>query len=234
MIEVKPIDTTKAIAVQSECDLILNDAKQLIIKDNDQYTLANELLKKVKGKQKELDVERKSITKPIDIAKKAAMDLYRPSQDALTKAENVLKNGIVTFATEQEKKRKADEEKLRKEEEKKAKAKQGKLNERAEKAEAEGKTEKADELREQAEEVETDVAFVLPESTERQQGVHFKENWKAQVFDENIVPRKYMIIDYKKLDKLAQAIKGKSDIPGVKFVSEKTVVAQADKGLDLG
>ncbi|WP_261526849.1 hypothetical protein [Burkholderia multivorans] len=74
--------------------------------------LAVQDLTKIKGLQKELDAKRKSITQPIDAAKKAVMDLFRAPTDYLDQAEALLKKAIQTYDREEERKRIAEQARL--------------------------------------------------------------------------------------------------------------------------
>lgn len=55
-------------------------------------------------------------------------------------------------------------------------------------------------------------------------GIHTRETWFARVVNEALVPREHMIPDNAKLDRLAKAIKGPSNIPGVEFYAETSLV----------
>lgn len=113
--------------------------------DGDYAAAAGELAK-IKAAQKKIDDERKKLTKPLDDEKSAVMAYVKPFTDALARVEGQLKNAIVVYGEEVERKRRLAEadaaEKARKESEA--------LNRRADKAEGSGKVEKADALREQA------------------------------------------------------------------------------------
>ena len=74
--------------------------------------LAARELTKIKGLQKDVDAKRKGITKPIDDAKKAVMDLFRAPTDYLEQAEALLKKAITTYDREQERLRIAEQARL--------------------------------------------------------------------------------------------------------------------------
>lgn len=131
-----------------------------------------------------------------------------------------------------ERKRKADELnakelKVRQE----ADAKAAKLREAGKVAQADavlqqGKA-KAEELREKAAGVlatPIETKTIIPETT-KVKGMHFRENWSANVIDLSLIPREYLTPDMVKLNGLARETKGKSNIPGVEFVSEKSAVS---------
>ncbi|MBB3257670.1 peptidoglycan hydrolase CwlO-like protein [Paraburkholderia bannensis] len=74
--------------------------------------LAVKDLTKIKGLQKDLDTKRKSITQPIDAAKKAVMDLFRAPTDYLEQAEALLKKAIQGYDREQERLRLVEQARL--------------------------------------------------------------------------------------------------------------------------
>jgi hypothetical protein len=61
------------------------------------FELGADELKAIKAKAAALDDQRKAITKPMDDAKKAVMDLFRGPIDLLTRAETILKGKLLTY-----------------------------------------------------------------------------------------------------------------------------------------
>lgn len=99
-------------ALISEADGFLACAKEIIIESSDMYSLAADELRTIKARAKELDEKRKSITVPLDNAKKAVMELFRKPIELLTEAEGVLKRGMLTYSEEQEAVRRAEQARL--------------------------------------------------------------------------------------------------------------------------
>lgn len=90
----------------------LASAKVFVVDCPEVRDLAVQDLTKVKGLQKELETKRKSITQPIDAAKKAVMDLFRAPTDYLEQAEALLKKSIQTYDREEDRKRIAEQARL--------------------------------------------------------------------------------------------------------------------------
>jgi hypothetical protein len=224
IIEVKPIDAQSAIECQKKSSDLSFQAKNLEIKNQNDYEFGATLLKSVKGLAKIAESARKTITDPIDVARKAAMDLFRPVMESLESDEKIIKNKMLTYAAEQEKIRQEQERKLRIEAEEKARKERERLEERARKAAESGKAAKAEELQQAAAEVQA-VAPVLAPRVEKVIGVSTKTIWKARVKDIAIVPREYMVVDESALNKVAQATKGSLNIPGVEFYSEQVLAS---------
>lgn len=80
------------------------------VTDDATFELAADELKSIKAKAAALDERRKSITKPMDDAKKAVMDLFRGPLALLEQAEGVLKGKMLTY--QQDQRRKAEEARL--------------------------------------------------------------------------------------------------------------------------
>ena len=224
-IVVEPINMEVAVKAQEEAPVMLKKAEAIVIFNQDQYEGANGVLRAVKDKFKDLDSKRKTITKPLDEAKKAVMDLFRSPLEILSKAESIIKRAMITYDEEQErirreKQRKLDEQ-ARREEEKKRKD----LEDRAKKWAEKGNESKAEELQEQAEDVHVEAQVIAP-ITEKPKGVSYKERWHAEVTDETKVPREYMQINMQALNKVAQATKGALKIPGVEFKMERELASR--------
>ena len=73
---------------------VLCEKAELSITNQTEYDTASVVLKEVKSRYKELDEQRKSITKPLDDAKKAVMELFKRPLDLLGQAETKIKRLI--------------------------------------------------------------------------------------------------------------------------------------------
>lgn len=81
---------------------MLTFAQGLLIDSPDTNQMAGEELASIKGKLNKLDALRKSITKPMDDAKAAVMDLFRAPVATLQDAERTIKNKMLAYTSEQE------------------------------------------------------------------------------------------------------------------------------------
>lgn len=66
------------------------------------FEIGAEELKAIKAKAAALEEQRKAITKPMDDAKKAVMDLFRSPSELLAQAEAILKRKMLGYQQEQE------------------------------------------------------------------------------------------------------------------------------------
>lgn len=86
-------------------------AAVLTIDSPDMLQLASDELGKVTKLRKELEEVRFSMTRPLDAAKKAIMDFFRPADAFAEQAERAIKGEIARYSTEQERLRREAERK---------------------------------------------------------------------------------------------------------------------------
>lgn len=214
----------EAEALAKETEIILSNYQGIVVKDNTALLSAGNELKTIKGKLNELDSLRKGMTRPLDAAKKAIMDFFRIPQERLEKAESTIKRAMLTYQQEQERIRLKEEARLRDLALKEEARKKAALDARADKAEANGNLEKAEELRQQKEQVFA-PAPVLASTVAKVDGVSTKKVWKYRIVDANAIPRDYMMPDTVKIGAVVRATKGTMNIPGVEIYAEETLAA---------
>lgn len=211
---------------EKETNLILSEAKDLQIATQVEYQEATGFLQRIKGKYKEIEDARKAITQPMDEAKKRVMELFRKPLTVLSSAETYLKNQMVTYHDEQEKKRREEEATAEAERIKE----EAKLEKKIEKAIDKGDEGRAEELQAEKDNIVTPPTTVeVPQA----EGIAFKEKWEVEVVNESLVPRQYLMPNLPMLNKTVQAQKGKIPIPGTRFKMRKIVASRSDKGVDL-
>ena len=215
-VTINPIDVSIIKEEEKETELIVRQAQAIVIKSQEDYVVAGDLRKRIKGKIKELDEKRKSITAPLDLAKKNIMALFNPIIDMLNKGIENLDAGVIAYDEIQE--RKAREAQAKAEEE--ARKAREKAEARARELEAQGKTEKAQAMQEKADSI---IAPVIITATPKVSGQAIKEIWYAEVVDFKALSDDYKLSNQSALDKVAQATKGKINLTGVKFYSKKIV-----------
>lgn len=192
--------------------------KAITIANNVDYERVGEELKQIKSLANALELERKSATKPLDEAKKKIMDWFRLPSERLAIAEATRKRAMIIYQQEQEKKRREEEARLAELQRKEAE----RLAKKAAEAEAKGKTEKAEELRQQAQEATT-IAPIVPPKVEKINGIKTMKIWKFRIVNEKLIPREYLIPNEKMLGQVAKATKGTIEIPGVEIYPEDTM-----------
>lgn len=187
-----------------------------VIKTNDDRIEAAGFEKDVKNRYDIIDDREKEITKPLNLAKKSIMDLFRPAKDALEKTKRRLKNLQLDWDAEQQ--HIADE--INRKAQAVADKKAADLRAKAEAELKAGNEEKAKKLQAKAEEKEIFVPTIKADIPVIQ-GQHCFEKWYHKVEDITKLDRKYMIENDDMLSKIATATKGTLAIEGVRFFSKK-------------
>jgi hypothetical protein len=207
-------------ALVDESAMILTHAKEFRIATNVSYKLAGEELKRIKGAMKRMEELRTAITRPMDAAKRAVMDLFGPPAERLATAERSIKSAMVTYQNEIE--RQAREERLIAERE--AREQQERLEAAASRAAERGEMETADALQSQAATVQP---VAVTRETPKIAGINFRDAWKFEITDPAAIPREYLLVDESKIRKIVQAMKADTKIPGVRVYSEKQPASSA-------
>jgi hypothetical protein len=195
--------------------------------DAEEYEAGTEMLREVKAQQKDLEEKRKAITKPMDEAKKNILALFKPPEDRLKTAENVLRAAVLDWQRQQEAERRAIEAELRE--------KQRLLQAAAE--------EEAEKLREEGHDLQAaaTLALVPPVPTvfmdaPKADGIGNRSTWKAEVVDfemlvkavaAGLVPESYLQVNQTALNAAARSLKTAAKIPGVKVYEEAGLVVRA-------
>lgn len=189
------------IAAQRMLDL----AEAYQIASPEMYQAAADDLRALKTRAKVIDDKRKSMVQPLDEARRAIQNFFRPAQDLYDRAEQIIKRAMIAYDDEQARIRREEEARQRRaiEEEQrrladeaaKAEADRKRLEEEARKAEAAGKHDQAEQLEREAAarladtNAARDAAASMPTtvvpSTEapKAEGVSFTETWSAEVTD---------------------------------------------------
>ncbi len=195
-------------------------------------TVAAEL-KRIKDWQRAVETKRQAyVAKPQELIDMMNGDFYKlykkPAGGAapggiLGKLESIYKRLLLAW-DQAERKRIADEEaRLREEARKKEEAERAKLLKRAETAEAKGKEDKADELRQQAAEVSVPAPALAP--AQRAVGIQVRKSWDFEITDAAAIPREYLIVNETAIRKVVGALKGETKIPGIRAFEKETVAA---------
>ena len=208
------------IAFQKRAEVYYNKASLFVIVDNDSYLASAEDLKQIKAQIKAIEDYRKSITDPINEQIKRIKAFFDVPINKLKEAEEVIKGAILKYQKEQERIRLEEQARLREEDEKR----RLELEQKAKKLEEQGKTEKAEEVKQQA---ETIITPILANDTVKVAGISKMKVWKYRITNESLIPREYLIPNEKMLTQIAKSTKGALKIPGVEFYCEETIAAKS-------
>lgn len=233
-IKVDPISTNSVNVYKQDLSVLEKKASDLVIKNQASYDFAAEIRKDLKRCQLTMDEARKNITRPLDAAKKAVMDLFRPVESGLELAIKNVDSKLLSYDAKMELIRKTEEDKLRRQAEAEEARKKSALEERARKAEEKGNALKAEELRTKAEEVRV-VAPTLAPMLQKPSGLSYAEYWKGEVVDlKELVkaiaagraPITFITINQAVINKQATASRDSLKFPGIRFYSEKRPVGR--------
>jgi len=189
------------------------------ITDNETYLIFTDELKNIKSRLKVIDDR---LTDPKEKARgvwQDWVDLIKELKAPLLEKETFYKKEISTYALEQERIRKAEEDRLRaiaqKEEEERQLA-------AAVAAEQSGNKEEAEAIIE----APIQAAPVIVERTvPKVAGISMRENWKFRIVDEKKIPREFLKVDEVKIGGYVRSMKSAGNIPGVEIYNESTVGA---------
>jgi len=192
-----------------------------VIKSHDQYAQAGSLLLAIKTMRKRVADAFGPIVKAAHEAHKVAKGKMTEAEAPLDVAESTVKRLMVDYDREQER--------LRQEAQREAEAAARKAEEDRMLAEAEalakgGEGEAADAV------LESPVVappVIVAKATPAVAGISYREQWTYQVVDLAAVPREYMMLDDKKVGSVVRAMKGMTNIPGIKAISERVIAAGA-------
>ena len=196
-------------------------AKAIIIKSNDDFLKAGEILTVIKSLRKEIDTTFDPIITKAHEAHKEAIAQKKKVDAPLIEAEGIIKPRMAAWNTEQERIRREEEDRLREiarkqEEERRLKE--------AVAAEQAGNKEEAEAIIEAPIEA---PPVVVQKTTPKVAGVSFRKKWTFRVTDPLKVPREYLTVDEVKIGGVVRAMEGKINIPGVEVYSEDVVSGRA-------
>ena len=196
-------------------------AQAIIIRSNDDFIKAGEILTAIKSLRKEIDATFDPIIKKAFEAHKEAVAQKKKVDAPLVEAEGIVKPRMAAWNAEQERIRREEEERLReiarKEEEER------RLKEAID-AEKSGNKEEAEAI------LETPIEpppVVIPKTTPKVAGVSFTKQWKFRITDPNKIPREYLTPDEVKIGGVVRALKDKANIPGVEVYTVDGVSGRA-------
>ena len=240
------------ILMRTEAAGALAEARAIEIDSDSMYEIAGEELQAVKKRGADLEAKRKSITGPLDEAKKSIMDLFRPAQEFCDEAEGVIKVAMVAYKRKQEQialEARIEQERLAKIESERVEALAKEARERAaalrleaanaETMDAESETlDKAYAAEQQAAEFEasisvTPVATIAP--APKAKGVSMRDKWSAECTDKlallkHVLERPelvhLLIVDQSALNKMASAQKDAFRLPGVRLLKGSIIAAR--------
>ena len=205
--------TTLALSVPDQ-------ARKIMITSHEAYARAGELLLTIKAIRKKITETFKPIKQKMDAAKQEVLDQERKADAPLKEAEALLSPQIIKWNTEQEKIRKAEEDRLqeiaRKEEEDRQIA-------AAIHAEETGNKEEAAAIMDAPVYV---PPVVVKKEVPKVAGISIVERWKFRIVNERLIPREYLKVDEVLIGQVVRNSHGVIKIPGIEAYNEGSVTGR--------
>jgi hypothetical protein len=200
---------------------MVGHASMLTVKDDASFKAGGEMLLEIKRIAKTVDDRFKE---PVSLANKAHKALTALRDSVLSpfgQAESMIKRKLGTYQEEVERRRREEDERNRREAQAKAEA------ERMAKAEKEmdrGDLKAAEKTL--AAPLAPVVTRVETPEPPKMAGLSFRDEWKFEITDPDLIPREYLMVDESKLRKVVKALgKTAANIPGIRVFSEKVASA---------
>jgi hypothetical protein len=230
-------------ALRDESNGLLETARALVVKNQEDYQKAGAYLKQVKTKIREAEAARVARTKPINEALKLINEDYKGIKDQLEGIVGMIERPMKDYVREQDRIRQEAEAKARKErEEAEAKARE-EADARAKELQAAQEAvrqaedpfmaallqEDADEALQATQEAIREVRAVesaplcpdLPKVAAA--GTRIVRPWKFRIVDPALIPREYLAVDEVKIGAYVRAMKESASIPGVETFQDITI-----------
>lgn len=223
------LGTVEEKKLEKEVSVVEKQASEVEIKTEADYQYAGELTKQVKAAQKKVEEYWEPMRASTYAAYKSVTDHKKDMIDPLKNAEGILKKKISGYLMEVEKKRREEEEALRRQ----AEAEMQKKLAEAEAAEKNGDADAVEYAMAEAEVMEQVAASATVQVQETKvQGVSKKLDWKITKIDEAKVPIDVAGIvvrpvDEKAIMNLIKSTKGKIKIPGVTYEETYNISVRA-------
>lgn len=201
-----PVEVALA-EVAAPAAAILNQAEAFTITDTASSNKGTEMLVQLKRIEAMVEARKKSLTKPLKDAAKAIESQFRPSVEALDRADGLLRAKMLMYRQVVEEA--ANKARLE-------------LIEQSEAAAAEGDNDGALVLAQQA--MSTDAA--ITKHTDTTDGhVSVKMMWAFEVEDLNAIPREFFTLDETKVRAAVRS--GVRDIAGVRIFQKEQLAVSA-------
>jgi hypothetical protein len=219
--------------VQQEVMSVPDRAKLIIVKDQQSLQNANLIFLDIKGLRKKIEEVFSPIIQAAHKTHQEAIAQRKKVEEPLIVAENYLNGQVTDYNREQRRIREEEMEKLRlqaiKEEFDRRKKEEEDRISQAIALEEVGAYEEAESLiSETIEEKEKPMEVVVPPPETpkvKLMGAAMRESWDFEIEKESLIPRQYLIPDLKKIGGMVRALKGETNIPGIKVFRVDKMVA---------
>jgi len=206
---------TEAPTLETKVATLATQARQFAIATAENYSAAGALWTTLKDMRAKVDESFDGIISKAHAAHKEALAQKKKHDEPLEQGQKAIKQRMIAWDQEQERLRKLEQARI--DAENKRKAEEDALELAAE-------LEKAGEVHAAAEVLEAPLDVqqaVIPKSVPKVEGFSYRSNWVFDVVDANAVTREYLCLDLVKIGQVVRAMKGATNIPGIKPREEK-------------
>jgi hypothetical protein len=198
---------------------VVAKAAAMVISTPADYSGAADFLKTLKAAQRNVADFFAPMKAKAHEAHKAITATETETMKPLVEAESYAKRKMLTYQTEQEAIRQAEQQRLQAEADAQARAEQDRLLRLAESRKT---PEKQAEYREAAAAVIAPVVQIAS-TTPVIAGQSIRKTWRARVVNQALVPREWLVVNEKALDAFARATSGGVAVAGVEMYQETTL-----------
>lgn len=205
----------EARETRQKAQTALQTAQGLTISDNEGFANAGTFRDGLRAIEKEINDTFDGPIAAAFKAHKAIVAAKKAYSEPLEGALRLIKQKMIGWTEEQERKRRIEQARLEAQAKKRAEEEALELAAELEKAG----------LKEQAEEVITEpvrvAPVVAPKTTPKIEGFSYRSNWKFRISDADAIPRAYLIPDEKKIGEHVRSMKQATNIAGIEVYEEK-------------
>lgn len=237
----------EAVEAADEARRISTQAREFVIVTQDDYDAAAAERTRIKTRYNEIEALRKSLKEPILAAARNVDDQFRPPLNELTAAIDAINHAAKGYLAEQERQRKAEEERLREiarkeaerlaaearikaaeaEELRQRAAKEAEAGRLAAAAKLEARADVAIERSEEAETASATVPVPIVRSMVRTNAAMApREHYAFEVVDVRLVPREFLMASETAIRAYVNAMKGAAQIPGVRIWRDDVIAGR--------
>jgi hypothetical protein len=202
---------------------VVSQANQITVETAEDYEMACSFLTLIAARRKQVSETFGPIVQKAHAAWQEAIAQRKKFLDPLNDAELNVKRKVSTWRIEQERARKAEEDRLaaiaKREADERA------LEEAAALA-ANGEKELADMVLQEAAAAPAPVVVVAP-SVPKQESIAKKTTWRFRIVDEALIPREFLSPDEVKIGAIVRSRKNLVKIPGIQVFADESVAVRS-------
>lgn len=197
---------------------IVERGRDFRVSNGEEYSAAGELVKAAKAMINAIKADYKPQKQAADAAKKTILDAEKAKLTPLEMMVAEIEGKMIGWKSEQRRIADAETNRLA--------AEARDTQEAAASAAAAGDFAVAESLSHEATQLETRVVASM-ETIPDVDGISDRMNWRAEVVDINLIPRKYLLVDMPALNAIARRMKGSMNIPGVRAVGVPSMAVKS-------